>query len=227
MDYREMFQNEDSFLEVADLYYNRNFGKNSKSVLDLLMFKIFYKKLEAEKGGKAPTEYELSNMLAITPKRVRDYIEKMDLAYPPEHPLPWQEEVRALFKTSSIQQINGKEEIQFFICNARLRNQIEDFLGSNYFATEYTLNKKLIVLRKPALCALVYECCTDSDRDRILQMVEQETEETKEFVQGQIKQHSWWYKVGSSLLSEVWNMAKEIIVNTATNVGTATILGNH
>ena len=220
MDYKELFENEPSFLRIAEHYYDKNFGTMSKSEMDLLMFYLLYQRMK-DANEHAPSDFELAKILGITNKRVRNMIEKMELKYPSGEDKPWQEKIRELFKTPAFQQGNGKDEIVVLIKDVMLRYEVEAFLDSNYLPTEYTLNSQVILLRKAALCALVYECCSDDDKNEILAKMKLETEIGELEIKKEIGNHSWWNRLGHKALSEAWDICKNIIINIGTNIGTS------
>ena len=130
--------------------------------------------------GSAPRDLELAKILGITSQRVQNLREKMEFKYPESESMSWEERIATLFKTPAFQPVNDKEEVYVFIEDVMLRNEMEDFLKENHFPTEYTLNKEVILLRKPAVCALVYACCSAEDKAKIMEKMVTETQIGKE-----------------------------------------------
>lgn len=212
MDYREVFKNEGLFLEVASLYYDKNFGTISKSETDLFMFKILYRKMQ-DKTGKKPSEFELAKMLGISKQKIRNMIEKMELKYPIAVNTTWQNEVAKLFGTNAFQCGGSDEEFLLFIDDVVLRYEIENFLASNYLPTEYTLNSHVITLRKPAVLALVYECCQPGERNDFLKVLAKDTNKTTESIKDEIVKGTFWYRASKNLGREVWSFVSNIIAS--------------
>ncbi len=212
MDMQKLFPGEESFIKVAKNYYNKNFGTMSKSEIDLLMFQILYLKLKIQNDNRAPSDFELAKILGITSQRVQNLREKMELKYPTEDIQSWKIKTRKLFKTPAFQQVNDKEEIHVFINDVMLRYDIEDFLESNYFPAEYTLNRKVIILRKPAVYALVYACCTEEDRMNVMNEMSKEFGFDKEEIEKNIAKNTWWNRWGKTVASELWDICKNILI---------------
>lgn len=222
MDIEKLFEGEDSFCKIAKLYYDRNFGTMSKSEIDLLMFQILYKKTKEANGNKALNDFELARILGITSQRVQNLREKMALKYPAvESYESWKAKVLDLFKNHAYQFADGKEEVLLLVSDIMLRYSIEEFLESQFYPTEYTLNKKVILLRGPAFCALVCACCAnDTQRTEIKGVIKKASEKPEE-IENKIKNHSLWNSLGKPVVSELWDICKNIIINVGTNVGTA------
>ena len=187
MDFKELFHGEESFIKVAENFYNKNFGTMSKSEIDLLMFAILFRKLKnINKDGNDPSDLELAKILGITSQKVRNMREKMEFKFQAETEQPWEERFAQLFKTPAFYSVNDKEEVYVFIKDVMLRCEVENFLRANYFPTEYTLNKEVLLLRKPAFCALVYACCSDEERALILGKMEEETDKDEKEIKESI-----------------------------------------
>ena len=77
MDYKELFENEPSFLKIAEHYYNKNFGTMSKAEFELLMFTILCDKYREMDSDITPISLALD--LGITVQRVDNLLEKMML----------------------------------------------------------------------------------------------------------------------------------------------------
>ena len=224
IDITKMFGTEPSFMKIAECYYDRNFGTISKSDMDLLMFTILYRGLTNLNEGEAPRDLALAKLLGITSQRVQNLREKMVFKYPDNGSKTWEEKIAELFKTPAFQMVNDKE-VHAFIEDSMLRKEVEDFLKVNHFPIEYTLNKEVIILRKPAICALVYACCSNEDKSKIMKRMESETKKGEGEISASIRKHSWWNRFGQNALSEVWDICKQIIINVGSDVGTALILG--
>ena len=68
------------FDQIADEYYNVNFGHFSKSQIDLLMFSIYLEKLID--SGQNFDDYTISKQLGILQSTVRQLKKKKQLVYP-------------------------------------------------------------------------------------------------------------------------------------------------
>ncbi len=103
----------------------------------------------------------------------------MELKYPKNASSDWHVEMMEFFKKSPFEIAGGKDkEIHFFVKDINLRYSVEEYLESLNIPTEYySLNRKVIILRKRAFCALFFECCSESDQKKILKQLEEDNNE--------------------------------------------------
>lgn len=117
------------FDKLCDRYYNRNFGRMTKSDLDLLMFHFYMENLKkaAKSGEKVKdTDYAISKQLGISQQKIRNLKVKHQLIYPDEN-WDWKHEFAELIKNATI------DDKHFVSVNVRdpnlfieLKNQVEE-----------------------------------------------------------------------------------------------------
>lgn len=102
MDMQKLFPREESFIRVAENYYNKNFGTMTKSELELLMFTILYEKREEQK--MAVDDVSLAFALGISVQRVDGLKEKMMLKKSEDEldKLQWKEKVSELIQKKAV-----------------------------------------------------------------------------------------------------------------------------
>lgn len=72
-----------AFEIIANQYYFTNSGTTSKTEIDLLLFSIFFEKLEEayRENPEQHSDYEISHLLGISQNRVRTLKEQYELKY--------------------------------------------------------------------------------------------------------------------------------------------------
>ena len=110
------FTNEEKismFDEIASKFYNTNFGKFSKSDVELLMFKFYIRKLTTDSVSEDGTiiynkcsDYRISKELGISQQRVRNLKIKNQL----ENPIPfdWQKALAKLTENARYDNVTKK-----------------------------------------------------------------------------------------------------------------------
>ena len=127
------------FETIATEYYNRNFGKLSKSDLEVLMFSLLLE--HCRKNGIDESDYTLAVQLGITENRVRTLKVKKELQYPNER-YNW----KHLFMKSIA---NGRYDetrklIILSISDPNVKREVEHLIEVKGWYHESQLNTKLL-----------------------------------------------------------------------------------
>lgn len=97
-----------AFKELADKYFNQNFGTMMKSEINLVMFKCFDRAAIGRDANAAPTDYTLSRQLALTPQRVQNLRTK--LALRGNEIDRWQESFLKVLESDAYRMVSAKGE---------------------------------------------------------------------------------------------------------------------
>lgn len=140
--YQELFPDETSkaaaFDKIAECYFNRNFGRMSKSDLETLLFHLYIEQCLAL--GKPYDDYTLSKALGLTQSRIQTLKIKKELQYPHES-FDW--------KTAFIRCIpnayydEAKHLVKVHIPDVNVLLELRHHLESHGWYDEYQLNPKL------------------------------------------------------------------------------------
>ena len=104
--YEKLFQTAEqkaeAFDEIAELYYDKNFGTASKSEIDVLMFSIYINRIleQSESEMNTYSDYILSKYLGITQSKVKNLKIKKELIYPRDE-FRWEESFRRIYSAKA------------------------------------------------------------------------------------------------------------------------------
>lgn len=139
------------FDEIANHYYNINFGQVSKSDMELMMFHFYVEKLmpmytkDNEKADYIKcSDYNISKQLGITQQRVRNLKIKNRLAYPIED-YKWDKELADLMDYARYDSVSKKVTLN--IPDPNLYIEIQNFIEEKHDYVEIQLNSKILQLR--------------------------------------------------------------------------------
>lgn len=178
--YKDTFSNEEkikAFDQIAEMYYNRNFGTASKAEIDLLMFKFYYEaaisKSRNEESGvidyRACSDYKIGKQLGLTEQRVRNLKRRKELVYPSED-FDWVKELAHLLSDEKCVNIeNGSVIIS--IPDPNLYAAIEDFISDKGGYLNYHLNSKVLDIKIEYLTALAVEFEDEETKKKIVKEV--------------------------------------------------------
>ena len=145
------FSNEEKiqmFDQMAEHFYNRNFGTFSKSDFDLLMFHFYLVNISrncSRNNGSSrniTSDYSISKELGITQQRVRSLKVRDNLIYP-RSDYDWVEEFSKLVENAR----KDNNKIMISIPDPNLYIEIENYLEENGSYIEKQLNGKLMTIR--------------------------------------------------------------------------------
>lgn len=138
------------FDEIADKFYNRNFGQLSKSEFELMMFHFYIEKIidanRYEDGTINYTkcsDYEISKELGITQQRVKNLKIKNQLTHPIE--FDWKKSLAKITENARYDQITHK--ITLNIPDPNLYLEIQNAIESKGAYIEKQLNSRVLQLR--------------------------------------------------------------------------------
>lgn len=137
--YGELFSPEDktaAFDMVAEQFYERNFGRMTKSDFETLMFNLYIER--CMKTGKCYDDYTLSKELGITQSRVRSLKVKAELQYPSKE-FKW--ENRFVERIPFARYDKGLVKVH--IPDVNVLMELRNYIEQRGWYDEYQLNPKL------------------------------------------------------------------------------------
>ena len=146
-----------AFNQIADRYFNKNygpFGSFPKANMDVLMFLIY---LEHCKNAGQPTDdYALSNELGISQSRIRSLKMNIALQYANGLESGWKESFAECAK--SVRYDPAKQLVKMTIPEVTVLTDLRHFIVQNGLYDEYQLNPRLFQCRLDVfieLCGLL------------------------------------------------------------------------
>lgn len=165
----------EAFFRLADQFYKKNFGTFSKSEFDLFMFEVFFTAFENKQKSTNQmledtshssnsftyiSELNIAVQLGITPRRVSNLREKLDIRQNKYSEKGWVEELLKVLDDSKIYQ-NG-DYAKFLLPSKYSKTVLEDALIKGGYFYEYTLNSRTLSLPVSTLFALILECLEET-----------------------------------------------------------------
>lgn len=130
---------------IAENYFNRNFGSMSKADFETLIFSEY---LEHRLNNGLPyDDYTVSKELGLTQDRIRKLKERKELKYP-RAGFDWKENFVKSLENAKLDRSDNY--IKVIIQDVNVMNEIRNYVESNGWYDETSLNKKL--LRLPLGC---------------------------------------------------------------------------
>ena len=143
------------FDNIADKYFDHNFGTMLKADLDTLIFSAY---IDHCIDNDLPyDDYSVSTQLGITESRVRSLKERKLLHYPPKD-YKWEDDFIRLIGNAKYN--DAKKLVQLGIRDVNLMKEVRNFLYSNGWFDEYQLNPRLFQ------CRLDFFICMCSKLDK-------------------------------------------------------------
>lgn len=129
-----------AFDQIAEHFYERNFGSMSKSDMETLMFSIYINRIldGGDKNFNTYSDFRLAKELGITQSKVRNLKEKKQQQYPRD--FKWREAFKRVSKNARYE--NGKIKIQ--IPDINLYYEIQNTVEENGGFIEVSLTPKLL-----------------------------------------------------------------------------------
>ena len=201
------------FDKIASHFYNSNFGKASKSDIELLMFNFYIQKLiDSYKEDDNTIDYNrcsdylISKELGITQSRVRSLKVKNHLANPID--FQWEKAFVKLINNARYDKDSHKVTIN--IPDPNLYLEIQNYIEENGAYVEKQLNSKILQIRAEYFIALV---------------VESEEEKTRQAVIKELKQHFSAIEKSNFVFDE--QKIGKTLIDSAEKIGTIVGLINN
>ncbi len=128
-----------NFKELAEMFYNHNFGQASKQEIEIFMFHAYMDGLREDK--KTITDYTISKKLGITQQRVRNLRIKENLVYGLN--VDWKKELVRCIS-------NARYEDPFIVMDIPDPNvllEVKNYLEENGKYADTRINKRLLSIR--------------------------------------------------------------------------------
>ncbi len=132
----------DSFQKIAEVCYEKNFGRLSKSDMEVLLFSIYLE--HCLRNRMAYDDYTLAIQLGIPETRVRNLKVKKELQYPYSE-YNWK---KAFVERIQYAKYDDKKAlVKVSILDPNVRRDVEHYIDSQNWYSEYQLNSKLLQMR--------------------------------------------------------------------------------
>lgn len=186
------------FDEIADKFYNHNFGTFSKSEMELLMFNFYIKKLvdmnvqnDNILNYNASCDYYISKELGITQQKVNNLKVKNQLVNPID--FDWKKSFLGMIQNARIDDKTRKVFIN--IPDPNLYIEIKHYLEEKGGYIDTQLNKGLLKIRAEYFIQLLVEIEPGKNRKTIIKEIKkkirEENKDERKFLEN---------NVGTSLL---------------------------
>lgn len=160
-----------AFDEIAQMFYNRNFGSATKSEFELLMFSILmdgmiHKYVDSITGildYKACSDHKIGEVLGITQEKVRSLKVKKQARYPME--FDWKNSLRSI--QNRIRYDNEKKKIMIPITDPNLYNEIRNFIEENGGYIEIQRGQNCLQMRPEYLFILLYQGDNENEKKKV------------------------------------------------------------
>lgn len=164
--YRDLFKEEDkaaAFDKIAEQFYERNFGRMSKSDMEILMFSIYIEQILArnEYAFNAYSDYRLAEALGVPQSKISSLKIKKQMRYP--HEFDWKKSFEIVSKNARYE--NGKIIIQ--IPDINLYDEIKNVVEANGGYVSVTLTKNLFKITPEYFIGLMMAALEEEDRNKI------------------------------------------------------------
>lgn len=164
--YNDLFPDErskaEAFDQLAQRFYNKNFGTMSKADIEVLMFSLYIEQILKKEGGQGFTgysNYTLAKELGIPQSKVENLKVKKQMQYP--YDFDWKVSFAQVLQNARYE--NGKVKIQIPDINLfyEIKNAIEEEGGY----VDITLTSKLLQV-SPAFLIDLLVIISDNDNER-------------------------------------------------------------
>ncbi|MBD9048278.1 MAG: hypothetical protein EGR46_04985 [Ruminococcus sp.] len=168
------------FDEIADKFYNHNFGTFSKSEMELLMFNFYIKKLvdmnvqnDNTLNYNASCDYYISKELGITQQKVNNLKVKNQLVNPID--FDWKKSFLGMIQNARIDDKTRKVFIN--IPDPNLYIEIKHYLEEKGGYIDTQLNKGLLKIRAEYFIQLLVEIEPEINRKTIIKEIKKKIRE--------------------------------------------------
>ncbi len=168
------------FDEIADCFFNANFGQMSKSDIELMMFNLYIRKLVSENMRADGTidyskcsDYKISRELGITQQKVRNLKVKNQLIHPIQY--NWKLALARLTENARYDKITKK--VMLNIPDPNLYLEIQNFIEEQGAYVEKQLNSKILQLRAEYFIDLILALETEETRKKAVKVLKKQFKE--------------------------------------------------
>ena len=219
--YDELFSVEGSkekaFDRIAHEFFFGNFGRMSKTDLDVLMFDIYIEQILNTKGDENPSEYsdyKLSKDLGLTQSKISSLKVKKQLQYPRDY--DWRKAFSRVSKNARYEQEKIKLQIPDINVYYEVKNAIEEAGGY----VEVSLTSKLLQVSPEYFLDLLVAISEDETR-----------KELRKQLRNEIRKHDKDHKYldAEPFGKQLLKMAKESalgVVNATANAMIGNVIGS-
>lgn len=211
--YHALFDNFDkakAFDEIAEFFYDMNFGSTSKSDIELLMFHFYMDAMiQANKidnsnviSYAACSDYKMSQKLGITQQRVRNLKVKTELVYP-QNDFRWEESLAYLLCDKKNVQFRENGMVTINIPDPNLFYAIQDYIEEYGGYVEIHLNQKILEMHREYLWQFAIQL-EDEERQKII----------RDYIQKEVNKEKKQQKINNA-----YNIARTILDCGASAVG--------
>ncbi len=165
------------FDEIAEKFYNRNFGSLSKADMDLMMFRFYFEALMGDntyQNGNINfhtcSDYNMSRELGISQQRVRNLKVKYQLTSPTD--FAWEAALSKL--TEKAKYDKDSQKITLNIPDPNLYIEIQNFIEEKGAYVEKQLNSKILQLRTDDYITLILATEDDANKKRIIKSIKEQ-----------------------------------------------------
>ena len=132
----------EAFHKIAEVCFNKNFGRLSKSDMEVLLFSLYLEHCLSNRI--AYDDYTLAIQLGIPETRVRNLKVKKELQYPYSE-YDWK---KAFVERIQFAKYDDKKAlVKVSIPDPNVRRDVEHYIDSQNWYSEYQLNSKLLQMR--------------------------------------------------------------------------------
>lgn len=187
--YEELFDDDKSkakaFDEIANVYYDKNFGTIQKSDFDVLMFSIYIERIlnKSESDFNSYSDYTLSKELGITQQRINSLKQKKELKYPKDG-FEWKTAFEAYLKKSKY----VDKKIKVYIPDPNVYLEIKNIVEMNGGIVDIKRNRNVLQLSPADFIELVFaisyqdESEVDKLKKRYIAQLKNASKENQEIV---------------------------------------------
>ena len=186
------------FDEIADHFYNANFGQMSKADIELMMFHFYIEKLISANQNADGTidynvcsDYKISKELGITQQRVKNLKIKSHLIYPIK--FDWELALAKL--TENAHYDKSSKKVILNIPDPNLYIEIQNFIEETGAYIEKQLNSKILQIRAEYYIELILHMEPEESRKRAIKKIKEQFKES-----GKEENHFDERKIGESLI---------------------------
>ena len=159
------------FDEICACFYDRNFGRLSKTDMDLMMFRFYLQKAvevsrDEKQGGLIDyakcSDFKIARELGITPARVRSLKTRVQLASDIEY--DWKEQFARLIKNADYDPRSLM--VSLHVPDPRMFLEIQDLIEDRGGYVEKQLNGSLLRVKAPYFLEVLAEAEADGGKTR-------------------------------------------------------------
>ena len=212
------------FDEIAKHFYDKNFGRMTKSDFEVLMFHFYMDKMIKQSVDENDvlkynqcSDYRIGRELGITQQRVANLKVKSQLLYPID--FDWKKSFKSLI--AHIRFDRKSQKVIIPIPDPNLYYEIQNYLENEGGYIEKTLNRKLMKLRVEYYIELLMKVYGDNKTKR--QLISELKKQLKE--ENKLESRFDDRQIGKTLLEMGVNITS-IVANLSSVFSAETVLGD-